>query len=40
MIHRMKLDNEPFVNIKNGIKKIEIRLNDEKRQKIKVRDYI
>ncbi len=40
MIHRMKLDNEPFVNIKSGIKKIEIRLNDEKRQKIKVSDYI
>ena len=31
--HREK---EPFEEIKNGTKKIEIRLNDEKRQKIKI----
>lgn len=36
----MKLGNEPFVDIKNGAKKIEIRLNDEKRQKIKINDYL
>lgn len=40
MIHRMKLDNKPFKNIKDGVKKIEIRLNDEKRQKIRVNDCI
>lgn len=28
-------DKEPFENIEKGIKKMEIRLNDEKRQKIK-----
>jgi len=30
----------PFENIKNGLKKIEIRLYDEKRQKIKIGDVI
>lgn len=40
MIHRMKLGNEPFVDIKNGTKKIEIRLNDEKRRRIKINDYL
>ena len=32
MIYRMKLQNEPFSQIKEGTKKIEIRLNDEKRK--------
>lgn len=36
----MHLHNEPFMNIKNGTKTIEIRLNDEKRQQYKVHDYI
>lgn len=40
MIHKMKLWREPFSMIKNGKKDIELRLNDEKRQKIKVGDTI
>lgn len=40
MIHKMRLHNEPFCSIKNGTKTIEIRLNDEKRQIIKVGDTI
>lgn len=36
----MKLNNGPFVAIKNKIKTIELRLNDEKRQKINVGDEI
>ena len=39
-IHEMKLNDEPFKKIKSGKKKIEIRLNDEKRQKLKVHDLI
>ena len=40
MIYRMKLQNEPFKQIKKGIKKIEIRLNDDKRKNFKINDYI
>lgn len=40
MTHFMKLKNEPFVSIKNGLKTIEMRLFDEKRQQIKVGDTI
>ncbi len=40
MKHEMKLHNEPFNSIKNKTKTIEMRLNDEKRQKIKVQDII
>ena len=40
MIHEMKLNNEPFMAIKSGLKKIELRLYDEKRKKIKVNDFI
>ena len=36
----MKLHNEPFELIKSGKKIIELRLYDEKRQKIKVGDVI
>ena len=36
----MKLKNEPFVSIKNGLKTIEMRLFDEKRKQIKVGDTI
>lgn len=36
----MKLNNEPFTNIKNGTKTIEMRLNDEKRQLLKIKDLI
>ena len=40
MIYRMKLQGEPFKQIKKGIKKIEIRLNDEKRKIFEINDYI
>lgn len=40
MQHFMKLQNEPFINIKNGLKTIEMRLYDEKRKQIKVGDTI
>lgn len=39
-MHEMKLKKEYFNLIKNKIKTIEIRLNDEKRKKIKVGDKI
>ena len=40
MRHIMRLHNEPFILIKKGTKTIEMRLNDEKRQLIKVGDTI
>lgn len=40
MIINMKLNNSPFNKIKNGSKTIELRLNDEKRSKLKVNDFI
>lgn len=40
MIHHMKLRNKPFMMIKNGEKKIEMRLYDEKRMLINVGDVI
>ena len=40
MKHEMKLNNEPYTNIKNGTKTIELRLNDEKRQLLKIKDLI
>lgn len=40
MEHPMKLFEEPFELIKTGEKIVEIRLNDEKRQKIKIGDHI
>lgn len=40
MIHKMNLHNEPFNLIKNGTKTIEIRLNDPKRQLLKIGDLI
>lgn len=39
-MHQMHLDENPFNQIKNGTKTIEIRLNDEKRRQIKVGDTI
>ena len=36
----MKLQNDPFTKIKNKTKTIEMRLNDEKRRKIKIHDLI
>ena len=38
--HHMSLRDEPFENIKNGIKRVEMRLFDEKRQRIRVGDTI
>ena len=40
MKHTMKLQPKYFDYIKNGTKRIEIRLYDEKRQKIKLNDTI
>lgn len=40
MTHKMKLNPDPFEMICSGKKTIELRLNDEKRQKIKVGDRI
>lgn len=40
MIHEMKLNEKPFNNMLNGIKKIELRLYDEKRSKINLNDLI
>ena len=40
MKHKMKLNNEPYINIKKGTKTIELRLNDEKRKLLKVNDLI
>lgn len=40
MLHKMHLKEDPFEKIKNGRKTIELRLNDEKRQKVQVGDFI
>ena len=40
MLHKMKLNKDPFEKIKNGTKTIEFRLYDEKRQKVKIGDKI
>lgn len=40
MIHNMKLHASPFEKIQSGQKTIELRLFDEKRQKIKAGDVI
>ena len=40
MEHKMKLKTPYYYYILNGTKRIEIRLNDEKRQKIKIGDTI
>ena len=40
MIHEMHLDKEPFSMIRSGRKTVELRLNDDKRRKIKVADFI
>ena len=39
-MHEMKLNNVAFQNIKNGIKKFELRLYDEKRKIINIGDTI
>lgn len=40
MVHYMTLWDDPFNKIKNKSKKIEMRLNDERRKNIKVDDII
>lgn len=40
MLHKMKLLERPFSDIKSGVKTVEFRLNDEKRRKIKIGDKI
>ena len=40
MIYKMRLKNGPFKAIKSGTKKVELRLNDEKRKLIKEHDTI
>ena len=40
MKYEMKLNNEPFIKIKDGTKTIELRLNDEKRKLLKIKDLI
>lgn len=40
MLHYMKLTEEPFYKMKSGRKTVELRLNDEKRQKVKTGDFI
>ena len=39
-VHKMKLNSAPFEMIKSGVKTIELRLFDEKRQQLKVGDKI
>ncbi len=40
MIHQMNLCENPFAAIRDGSKTVEMRLNDEKRRKISIGDYI
>ena len=40
MLHKMKLNEDPFERIKNGTKTVEFRLYDEKRKNVKVGDQI
>ena len=40
MNHRMKLDPVPFARMKAGQKTVELRLNDEKRRRVRVGDTI
>lgn len=40
MKHYMQLNRDPFERIKAGLKNMEVRLNDEKRQKLSIGDRI
>ena len=40
MKHEMRLNSEPYNCIKSGTKTIELRLNDDKRKKIKKDDIV
>ncbi len=39
-IHQMSLNDEAYKQMESGIKTVEIRLFDEKRQKVKIGDFI
>ena len=39
-IHELHLNNEPFFLIKSGQKTVELRLNDEKRKRIRLGDFL
>ena len=38
--HFMRLNEDPFERMKSGVKKVEVRLNDSKRGKVRVGDEI
>lgn len=40
MTYKMNLNEKPFNLIKNETKTVELRLNDEKRQLLKIKDFI
>ena len=40
MLHKMRLEHKPFMQIKERTKTVEMRLNDEKRSKLRVGDVI
>ena len=40
MVYKMELNDKPFNSIEKGTKTIELRLNDEKRQQLRVKDQI
>ena len=40
MIYEMKLNANPFASVKSGEKRVEMRLRDEKRARIKIGDQI
>ncbi len=40
MEHEMKLNSDSFERMKSGFKRTEVRLNDDKRKKVKVGDII
>lgn len=40
MIHEMRLNNEPFIKVKEGTKTVELRLLDEKRKTLRIGDKI
>lgn len=40
MNHQMKLNSAPFSDVRNGTQKVEVRLFDEKRQKVSIDDII
>ena len=40
MKYEMNLNNDPYKRIENGTKTVELRLNDEKRQLLKIYDLI